>query len=961
MEEVQNFTDSARTQFHQKLQTLTQLHSFCREREIPYFAVRLLAQLIHNPELLTQERALSEWTVGTLRNGFCAFREQARSCGFLVDECPDGSVAVRLAQSDVPIYMEVYDAVPSRLAAQKQFLETVAEKREAYRNAPDAAAAQEAYAALTTLAQSQQEDSHGMVAPLLRGDGAPFSRALLYPLKNRRFFDCIVSVGADSTIWTVTEPQPLAVRRLEVLRRVDRLCRRAGMPYFAISKLDISSRMYGDLMPEFGESAMEIGMMRRDFEKLSQLLAEDPGEFVVYRTDANGVRNGKLRVTIQAFAGTDGQPEEILQVLPYDFLPDTEVERKQFLSELRTLYAAYRGALRYDREHPEQTPTAPPLYESIRKAATRYDGPQTQTGFLAYVELDQSKVLKYNQVFPVVDDKMGDFEICCTANPFLWAQSANPFYNEAANQGKTEILKRLNRLCDANGITWFAIADLLIGAVTYHDYVPDKPEANWDVALLRKDYTQLVQLLRASAGEYGLELREYRDAAKHFPQATKSLHLPDSDWNTGAIRLIPFDKIPEVYDTRYAFAKKVDRLNKLFRQLTDYGLTGKCSLSQKEIRKARKKYGPDALNALYRRIDSLAQTYNGDGQTHQYGRIALEKSKYIPEKELFPLAQTPFRDIAIRRPADYSVWTPVIDEALHTQVKSIQQADLILIDKLDEICRKLDIGYFVCGGSMLGYMRHGGFIPWDDDVDVAMLRKDYDRFLAEAPQYLDSRFFLQTRKSDPTIPYLFSKLRLNNTEYVTKYNERRPFHKGICLDNFPFDNIPNEPKGRVAIKKEVARLSRAHNRIVNNQMPDPIDPIRPRNLREVYYRGYGMLKRLYFFCHSLKRSQKKYLAKATSLNDRAEALGLDTVASFVPSYTYIRIDDLLPYRDVTFEGHRIKVPNHPEVFLQMQYGDYLQLPPKHEQVAHRLVRWSVDLKADAERRAANSQGTEASV
>ena len=99
--------------------------------------------------------------------------------------------------------------------------------------------------------------------------------------------------------------------------------------------------------------------------------------------------------------------------------------------------------------------------------------------------------------------------------------------------------------------------------------------------------------------------------------------------------------------------------------------------------------------------------------------------------------------------------------------------------------------------------------PWDDDVDVAMLRADYDRFLSEAPNLLGKEFFLQIRETDPTIPYLFSKIRLNGTEYCTEYNKDRAYHKGICLDIFPFDYVPNDLKERELFVKEVIGLAKA--------------------------------------------------------------------------------------------------------------------------------------------------------
>ena len=223
-----------------------------------------------------------------------------------------------------------------------------------------------------------------------------------------------------------------------------------------------------------------------------------------------------------------------------------------------------------------------------------------------------------------------------------------------------------------------------------------------------------------------------------------------------------------------------------------------------------------------------------------------------------------------------------------------------------------------------------------------MLRADYDKFLREGGKYLDERFFLQTRKSDRKIPYLFSKIRMHDTEYITNYNERRDFHKGICLDLFPFDAIPEGWDNQMRFYKIVNKLSSLHNRFCNRSIPEPICYEKPTCFEDWYYRKKGKLRRFVYKSMPLEFTQWLYIKAATWYNKKAEKLGLSTVASFVPSYTYIKREDLLPYRDVTFEGVPAKVPHKMEVFLEMQYGDYMQLPPIHKRVGHDLIRWSVN-------------------
>ena len=117
-----------------------------------------------------------------------------------------------------------------------------------------------------------------------------------------------------------------------------------------------------------------------------------------------------------------------------------------------------------------------------------------------------------------------------------------------------------------------------------------------------------------------------------------------------------------------------------------------------------------------------------------------------------------------------------------------QQALLLLLKEFDRVCRRLEIPYTLFAGSMLGAVRHGGFIPWDDDLDIMMKREDYDRFLREAEGVLDKeKFFLQKEFSEHW-PMFFSKLRLNNTTCLETYHPKDPMtHQGVYIDLFPCD------------------------------------------------------------------------------------------------------------------------------------------------------------------------------
>ena len=133
-----------------------------------------------------------------------------------------------------------------------------------------------------------------------------------------------------------------------------------------------------------------------------------------------------------------------------------------------------------------------------------------------------------------------------------------------------------------------------------------------------------------------------------------------------------------------------------------------------------------------------------------------------------------------------------------SSIKEHQQALFRLLCEFDRVCRALDVPYTLFAGTLLGAVRHGGFIPWDDDLDVIMLREDYERFLARANEVLDrEKFFLQAEFSEHW-PMFFSKLRLNGTTCLEKFHPKGPeMHQGVYIDIFPCDNACKTRLGRI--------------------------------------------------------------------------------------------------------------------------------------------------------------------
>ena len=211
-------------------------------------------------------------------------------------------------------------------------------------------------------------------------------------------------------------------------------------------------------------------------------------------------------------------------------------------------------------------------------------------------------------------------------------------------------------------------------------------------------------------------------------------------------------------------------------------------------------------------------------------------------------------------------------------LRACQLKQLSILEEMDRICQKHHLTYWLDGGTLLGAVRHGGFIPWDDDIDIGMPLADMQKFIEVAPDELSEGLFLQTPQSDPSSKEPIIKVRDLNSLYVEfGDNFNADYQKGLFVDIFPFIDYPSIPKSWVkkltkGISKSFKRKDEFYSNTLNNN-------------------GYGIMHRK---------------------------------------------DSVFPISEIIFEGKPFKAPANPDAYLKDLYKNYMDIPPKDKQKIHAI-------------------------
>lgn len=248
--------------------------------------------------------------------------------------------------------------------------------------------------------------------------------------------------------------------------------------------------------------------------------------------------------------------------------------------------------------------------------------------------------------------------------------------------------------------------------------------------------------------------------------------------------------------------------------------------------------------------------------------------------------------------------------------KQLQNIEFEILQSFHEICIKHDIKYFLAGGTFLGAIRHRGFIPWDDDIDVGMLREDYEKFCKIALSELPPDLVLQNFDTEPNCGLIFAKIRKKGTVLSEVYSHHIEMNQGVWIDIFPFDYIDDDVNKQMIQQKKVLFFKNLY--IIKCGYKNP----HPENT--AYCLSYFIAK---FFVNFISRDFliKKIKKMMNQISNKTEYI-------YPFGGAYPKKDRLktswaqnLVLRD--FENGKFLTIEDFDDYLKQLYGDYMKLPP----------------------------------
>ncbi len=250
----------------------------------------------------------------------------------------------------------------------------------------------------------------------------------------------------------------------------------------------------------------------------------------------------------------------------------------------------------------------------------------------------------------------------------------------------------------------------------------------------------------------------------------------------------------------------------------------------------------------------------------------------------------------------------------------LKAAQLDILDFVAQFCEDNSIHYWIDCGTLLGAIRHKGYIPWDDDIDIGMLRDDYDRFISVFPKKnLNSRYKLSCLEIDKAFHVAFAKIL--DTRTVLYEPDENGFKTGVNIDVFVYDNAPDDD---TELQKQFERrdlYKKLYLIKTTKHLPEKTSVT--KCLKILLHYCLAVIPNSYFIGKIIQNS-KKYMNVSTN-----------RVGNFTSETRQVCSKNVFQSFTVAeFEGRKYRVPAGYDEWLRSFYGDYMKLPPIEKQVSH---------------------------
>ena len=256
------------------------------------------------------------------------------------------------------------------------------------------------------------------------------------------------------------------------------------------------------------------------------------------------------------------------------------------------------------------------------------------------------------------------------------------------------------------------------------------------------------------------------------------------------------------------------------------------------------------------------------------------------------------------------------------EVEEMKKIQVKILDYVNEFCSKNDIKYWLDCGTLLGAARHKGYIPWDDDIDLGMLREDYDKFIKIFNKDNNSNYKLHCYENDKNWAFTYAKIIDENT-VLYEPNEKTGIKSGVFLDLFVYDNAPADDKElKKMYKKRV--LYYKLNKLQVNKYFESEKKQKYNIIRYIIYYLFKLLPKQFFIKKSIK-NQKKYINKYTGFIGNFSGVVGNIKCKKEIFSTFVKLE---------FEGKMYSVPAGYKEWLTAYYGNFMKLPPKEKRVTH---------------------------